>query len=624
MKSSFQVIIVGGGHAGCEAALAAAKRGASCLLLTQSVDQIGAMSCNPAIGGLAKGHLVKEIDALGGAMGQVADATAIQFRTLNQTKGAAVQATRCQSDMIAYKAAMRRRLEAQPGLVIHQGEVISLQTAQGRVQGLTTQLGEELSAPAVVIASGTFLNGLIHLGERRFPAGRAWDFNSHPLAEQLKTLGLRMGRLKTGTPPRLDGRTINFSSLEPQPGDPRTRPFSFWETSVPLPQVPCWITYTSSRTKEIIQQNLHKSAMYSGAITGIGPRYCPSVEDKMQRFADKERHQVFLEPTSLHSFEYYPNGMSTSLPLEVQVEFLRSIPGLEQVEIVRPGYAIEYDYCHPTQLKSSLEHKEIAGLFFAGQVNGTSGYEEAAAQGLLAGINAAALALYKEPLVLGRNQAYMGVLIDDLVSLGTEEPYRMFTSRAEYRLLLREDNADLRLTHLGREAGLINDDQWNRFQNRAAATRALTDYAETAYLKPTPATQALLGEQATALLPHRLKLADFLKRAQANLDLACQLPDQELDLSPYSPLVRFTVETEIKYGGYLDRQASQVKQYLATESLRFPEGFDFLAVVGLSNEVKQKLAQHRPQNLGQASRISGVTPASVVVLLAALKKRGTP
>ena len=610
---NWDVIIVGAGHAGAEAALAAARIGAKCLLLTQTQDNVAAMSCNPAIGGLAKGHLVKEIDALGGAMGQVADQTAIQFRRLNASKGAAVQATRCQSDMIAYKALMRGFLEGQPGLELRQAEVCALLLEGSRVVGVETRLGEKVYAKAVVLTAGTFLNGLIHIGNRQYPAGRAWEFPSNLLGEQLRALGLKVGRLKTGTTPRLDRRTIHFAGLETQPGDDPIRPFSFWNTRVPLPQVPCHITYTTQRTQEVIEKNLHLSAMYSGAITGTGPRYCPSIEDKYKKFPDKARHQVFLEPTSLQSFEIYPNGMSTSLPLEVQVEFIQSILGLEEAKIVRPGYAIEYDYLHPTQLKNSLEHKDLAGFFCAGQINGTSGYEEAAAQGLLAGINAARLALDQEPVVLLRNEAYIGVLIDDLVSKGTEEPYRMFTSRAEYRLSLREDNADQRLSPLGRSLGLLDDEKWGLFEARQASIQRLMELTK---------ELSVPKEGPTWNLPEKTKVAQFLRHPETHFsDLDPLLAEGPLaELRPFDDEVRFHVETEIKYEGYLKRQEVQVKSYLKVEAIQIPPDFDYQTVPGLSREVQQKLGQARPQTLGQASKISGITPAAITLMMVAIQK----
>ncbi len=623
MSEIWDVLIIGGGHAGCEASLAAARMGQKSLLLTQNVDQVAAMSCNPAIGGLAKGHLVKEIDALGGEMGLAADATGIQFKKLNQKKGPAVQATRCQSDMIAYKANMRERLESQENLTLMQGEVTEIMATAGKITGVKTQLGDVVLCKTIIICAGTFLNGLIHIGDQTFEAGRAWDFCSKPLAEQLKDLGLKTGRLKTGTTPRLDGRTIDFSVLDSQPGDDIIAPFSFWETARPLKQVPCFITFTGDQGKQIVQDNLHLSAMYSGAIKGVGPRYCPSIEDKIQKFPDKERHQIFLEPTSLQSFEYYPNGMSTSLPLRVQQEFMRSIAGLEKVNIVRPGYAIEYDFVFPTQLKASLECKDIEGLFLAGQINGTSGYEEAAAQGLMAGINASLSVQGREPFVLERDQAYIGVLIDDLVSQGTNEPYRMFTSRAEYRLLLREDNADVRLSQFGYDLGLLGETKYQRFQKKQEQVAAFTEYCDKTYLVPSEKSAEVLGDLATSLLPHRFKINDFLKRPDAKISQVGKLIEKP-EFHAFSSDVTEYVETLIKYEGYIIRQESQVAKYKKVDAIKIPVNFDYSKIGGLSTEVIQKLNEHKPQNLGQASRISGVTPAAITILLVAINKKEKP
>jgi len=494
LQSSFDVIVIGGGHAGCEAAHAAATMGLQTLLLTMAVDSIAQMSCNPAIGGVAKGHLVKEIDALGGLMGQIADETGIQFRTLNTKKGSAVQATRCQSDMMLYKIAMRKRLENTKNLFIQQREAISILWKGNQVRGICTQFSEEITCKALVVTTGTFLNGLIHIGKNTFPAGRAWEFPSHQFSEHLKNKGLEIGRLKTGTTPRLNKHTIDFSKLEAQPGDTPTPYFSFWGIKNNLPQVPCHITYTKKETHEIIRENLSLSALYGGQITSVGPRYCPSIEDKVVKFPEKERHQIFLEPTALDSVEIYPNGVSTSMPLAVQEKFIRSIPGLEKVEIVRPGYAIEYDFLYPHQLKLNLESKDFSNLFFAGQINGTTGYEEAAAQGLLAGINAALKTKEQEPLELLRNESYIGVLIDDLIVKSTEEPYRMFTSRAEYRLLLREDNADQRLCAIGHKIGLLSPEHFQSFLKKQEKIEDLKTYLKKTQLKKTP---SLEKEQST-------------------------------------------------------------------------------------------------------------------------------
>jgi tRNA uridine 5-carboxymethylaminomethyl modification enzyme len=618
----WDVIVVGGGHAGCEAALAAAKLNQKTLLLTMTVDNVAAMSCNPAIGGLAKGHLVKEIDALGGTMGRVADETGIQFRILNRKKGPAVQATRCQSDMIVYKNTMRSILENQENLTIRQTEVTSLKWEQEKVTGVHTNLGEEINSRAVILTTGTFLNGLIHIGHQQFPAGRAWEFPASALSHHLVEKGLQMGRLKTGTTPRLDGRTINFDILDSQPGDEEEIRFSFWKSQRKLRQVPCYITYTNSRTHEIIAENIKQSAMYSGAITGIGARYCPSIEDKVNKFPDRDRHQIFLEPTSLSSFEYYPNGISTSLPADIQLKYLRSIEGLENVEVVRAGYAIEYDYIQPTQLKSTLEAKDAENLYCAGQINGTSGYEEAGAQGLVAGVNAALKNQEKESLILLRNQAYLGVLIDDLISKGTEEPYRLFTSRAEYRLMLREDNADLRLSQAGYDIGLLSEENYQMFQEKRSRIAELKDFIGQSYILPKPKTNEQLQARDLRPLTGRQSIQEFLKKPEHSLNLLEALDDQEQlsYLKTCDEAVKKTVETEVKYEGYIARQEIQIQKYLKIESIRIPEPFDYDGVGGLSVEVVQKLKQNRPQTLGQASKISGITPAAITVLMVAFEK----
>ncbi len=621
-QNDWDVIVVGGGHAGCEAALAAAKLNCRTLLLTMTVDSIAAMSCNPAIGGLAKGHLVKEIDALGGTMGMVADETGIQFRILNRKKGPAVQATRCQSDMIVYKNTMRSILENTENLGIRQAEVTALSWDGDSVNGVQTNLGEIIRGKAVILTTGTFLNGLIHIGHQQFPAGRAWEFASSLLSEHLKEKGFQIGRLKTGTTPRLDAKSINFDILESQPGDSDSPRFSFWKTRNELPQVACYITYSNARTHEIIRENIKKSAMYSGAITGIGARYCPSIEDKVNKFPDRERHQVFLEPTSLQSVEYYPNGMSTSLPTDVQVAYLQSIKGLEDVKVIRPGYAIEYDYVIPTQLKSTLEAKDAANLYCAGQINGTSGYEEAAAQGLIAGLNAALKIQEKDPFVLLRNEAYIGVLIDDLISKGTEEPYRMFTSRAEYRLLLREDNADLRLSEKGFRVGLLDEEKYKVFQSKLDQIATLKTFIDTISITPAEQTKKVLSENNITPLDHRIKARELLKKPNVTMELLSQLePAEQLQkLSGWDQKVKKHVETEIKYDGYVQRQESQVQKYLKIESIQIPEILDYGTVGGLSTEVRQKLLSNRPQTLGQASKISGVTPAAITILMVAIQK----
>ena len=620
----WNVIVVGGGHAGCEAAYAAAKMGQNTLLITMTVDSIGAMSCNPAIGGLAKGHLVKEIDALGGVMGFVADETAIQFRILNRKKGSAVQATRCQSDMIAYKEKMRFLLEQQEGIHILQSEVAELLWKNNQVCGVKTSFGQEIFSDAVILTTGTFLGGLIHIGHQQFPAGRAWEFASATLSTHLAERGIQLGRLKTGTTPRLDSRTIDFANLEQQPGDEDIRKFSFWNSQVRLPQVPCHITYTNANTKEIIQENIKKSAMYSGAITGIGPRYCPSIEDKVSKFPERDRHQIFLEPTSLHSSEIYPNGMSTSLPQDVQELFLRSIEGLEQVEIVRPGYAIEYDFVLPTQLKSSLELKDAKNLYCAGQINGTSGYEEAAAQGLIAGINAARSNRAEEPFILLRNEAYIGVLIDDLVSKGTLEPYRMFTSRAEYRLSLREDNADQRLSKKGFELGLLSEKKYNMFLEKQSKIKSLQTHIQETKIDPSRGLNDAIEVLEQPGFSHRVNINDALKQSAVTLELIaekCSEDDGVTNLAEWDFDVQQTVESAVKYAGYIKRQEKQLKQYLKIESIRIPTDFDYEIVGGLSVEVRQKLQEHRPQTLGQADKISGITPAAITALIVALQNQ---
>jgi tRNA uridine 5-carboxymethylaminomethyl modification enzyme len=623
MNQNWDVIVVGAGHAGTEAALAAAKLNQKTLLITMTVDNIGAMSCNPAIGGLAKGHLVKEIDALGGVMGIAADETAIQFRILNSKKGPAVQATRCQSDMIAYKNYIRNVLEHQENLSIIQAEVTELIIKSNRICGIKTNIGESINAKAVVLTTGTFLNGTIHIGHNQFPAGRAWEFPAEKLSEQLKSLGLKIGRLKTGTTPRLDGRTINFDKLEPQPGDEEIRKFSFWPSEIKMAQVPCYITYTNQNTHQVIMDNIKKSAMYSGAITGVGARYCPSIEDKVSRFPDKDRHQVFIEPTSLKSYEYYPNGISTSLPLDVQIQYLRSMEGLENVDVVRAGYAIEYDYVIPTQLKSTLELKDINGLYCGGQINGTSGYEEAAAQGLMAGINAALKIKSKEPLILLRNEAYTGVLLDDLVSKGTEEPYRMFTSRAEYRLILREDNADQRLSQKGYDIGLLDEDKYQLFTEKNDQISSLSEFVQNTKVKPDMNINHLLENHQAQTIENRITVQNILKKPNVTLQLLETVESQEdlLPIKNWNTIVKKHVETEIKYEGYIKRQESQMKRYLKIEAIRIPDLFDYDSINGLSTEVVQKLKSHRPQTLGQASKISGVTPAAITILMVAFQKR---
>jgi tRNA uridine 5-carboxymethylaminomethyl modification enzyme len=620
----FDVIVVGGGHAGTEAALAAARAGHHTLLLTHSIETLGQMSCNPSIGGIGKGHLVKEIDALGGAMAQATDEAGIQFRILNSSKGPAVRATRAQADRVLYRAAIRRRLENQPGLTLFQQAVddLLLDDSNGvpRVCGVVTQLGIQFRARTVVLTTGTFLSGLIHVGMTHYSAGRAGDPASLSLAARLRELKLPVGRLKTGTPPRLDARSIDFSVMEIQPGDDPAPVFSFLGTPDQHPrQLPCWITHTNSRTHDIIRGGLDRSPLYTGVIEGVGPRYCPSIEDKISRFAGRDSHQIFLEPEGLDTHEIYPNGISTSLPFDVQLELVHSIRGLENAHILRPGYAIEYDYFDPRGLKNTLETKAIGGLFFAGQINGTTGYEEAAAQGLLAGINAALLCQGREGWCPRRDQAYLGVLVDDLVTRGVLEPYRMFTSRAEYRLSLREDNADLRLTAIGRELGVVDDHRWQRFdQKREAITREQARL-RSIWVQPQSAGQDQIATVLGTSIDREYSLADLLRRPAVSYAGLMTLPNAGPGLEDAQAAEQ--VEIQAKYQGYVDRQREEVSRNVEQESLRLPADFDYAGVSGLSREVQQKLVQHQPQTIGQASRISGMTPAAISLLLVHLKRR---
>ena len=600
MKNHYDVIVIGGGHAGCEASLACGRMGMNTLLLTLNIDQIAAMSCNPAIGGLAKGHLVREIDALGGEMAKCIDATGIQFRVLNMSKGPAVRGHRAQADKLLYKNKMRQTLESCPNLSIKQGEVKEFLVDGNSIKGILTELGEMYLAEAVVLCSGTFLGGLIHIGLTSIPAGRAGEFPAIGLSDNLRKLGFQVGRLKTGTCPRLDRDSIDFSRTEIQPGDDQPQKFSFFSKGIEQPQVPCYITYTTEATQRVIEANLDRSPLFTGIIQGVGPRYCPSIEDKVKRFPEKRRHQIFLEPEGLSTKEIYPNGLSTSLPLDVQVEFLRTIPGLENVEVMRPGYAIEYDYCPPTQLLPTLETKQIQGLFFAGQINGTSGYEEAAAQGLIAGINAAQKAQKKDPIVLTRQSAYIGVLIDDLVTKGTEEPYRMFTSRAEFRLLLRPDNADSRLCEIGKSVGLLDSGSYSVFLQKERRLREMTEYMKKTRIA-VPMESG--GDKVVSLW-------DFAKRPEAPLDT----PELRQLFSGWSEEEKERVETECRYEGYIVRQEKLVAKTRKSEDKKFPIGFDFMQAPGLSMEVREKLHRIRPLSLGQASRISGITPAALSIL----------
>jgi tRNA uridine 5-carboxymethylaminomethyl modification enzyme len=619
-QTHYDVIVIGGGHAGTEAALASARMGCATLLLTHNVDTLGQMSCNPAIGGIGKGHLVKEIDAMGGIMAQAADHSGIQFRVLNASKGPAVRATRAQADRALYKQFIRNHLEHQPNLTIFQQPVNDLIVESERVTGVITQMGLKFYGKTVVLTTGTFLGGKIHIGMSHYAGGRAGDPPAIALAERLRELPFRVGRLKTGTPPRIDGRTVDFSVLGQQPGDNPLPVFSYLGSQDQHPrQVPCYITHTNERTHEVIRNNLHQSPMYAGVIEGIGPRYCPSIEDKVVRFAEKNAHQIFIEPEGLNTTELYPNGISTSLPFDVQLQIVRSMKGFENAHITRPGYAIEYDYFDPRDLNPSLETKVIKGLFFAGQINGTTGYEEAAAQGLLAGINAARQAQDKEAWYPARDQAYLGVLVDDLITRGTSEPYRMFTSRAEYRLSLREDNADMRLTAIGRELGLVDDIRWQAFENKLENIALEQQRLKSIWIRPGSVQAEKLGPLSANAILREYNAAELLKRPEYSYDILMAV--EGIGPGVRDPQVAEQVEIQSKYAGYIDRQQDEIERQRRHEETKLPETFDYQTVSGLSNEVRQKLSNVKPATIGQASRIPGITPAAISILLVHLKKK---
>jgi len=616
----FDVIVIGGGHAGTEAAAAAARMGVRTLLLTHNVETLGQMSCNPAIGGIGKGHLVKEVDALGGLMARAIDRAGIQFRILNSRKGPAVRATRAQADRVLYKAAIREALENQENLQIFQQAADDLWIENGEIRGVVTQMGVRIAAQTVVLTTGTFLGGKIHIGLENYPGGRAGDAPANTLAARLRELPLRVDRLKTGTPPRIDGRTLDYSQMQEQPGDEPVPVFSYLGTAKEHPQqVSCYITHTNLKTHDIIRGGLDRSPMYTGVIEGIGPRYCPSIEDKIHRFSDRESHQIFVEPEGLNTHEIYPNGISTSLPFDVQLDLVRSIKGFENAHITRPGYAIEYDYFDPRDLRPSLETHEIPGLFFAGQINGTTGYEEAAAQGLLAGINAANRVLQREAWWPRRDEAYLGVLVDDLITRGTTEPYRMFTSRAEYRLMLREDNADLRLTETGRQLGVVDETRWRAFSNKREQIERERERLSSTWIGPQQVRPDFESENENLSISKEVTLLDLLKRPGVNYEHLANLTEETLPVVDADVMEQ--IEIEAKYSGYIGRQQQEIDRQRRNEETTLPDDMNYEEVRGLSTEVRQKLINHRPQTLGQAARISGITPAAISLLMVHLKSR---